>query len=610
MMLTMLRHDRGKGMRKSDWIGLALVLPAWISAAGAAQAGGDPPFNGASPNGWPSTNSRKAPSKKTPSKNASSDKSSSSDSSSDDSSSDEKKPPVYCRAPDAPYREYKCLDAYLGVGFLERLVNYYRLEWGHSEAPKDPDAKDSRRKWWPDAPTTTPPYPFTEWPYGGATSIGVTRPNSADSPLMVALANTGFGQMLKDNHIQIYGWIAGGGNISSNSVKPGGNFPISYSYTPNRDQLDQAVVYVERLPDTVQTDHVDWGFRISAIYGENYRYTTAFGFANNQLHGHDLFNGYDSPMLYGEVFMPQFAEGLLVRFGRFISIPDIEAQLAPNNYMYLHSLTYTFDGFTNTGILGTLALNRNWALQFGVTCGTDTMCWNVGATVHNPFPNPVFSDASMLKDPGARLSFTAGARWQSDSGRETVYVVENGINNGTWGYNNLQWTGLTWYHKFSPTWHLAWETYLAEQRNVLNITDPLGIIANGGFPFSPANGFKFNAPFFAQCDDPRVLACTARAFGTVMYLNHQFSPLDNLTFRSEFFDDMEGQRTGTKTRYVGFGIGWQHWFSPQIEIRPEMDYYRSLDAPAFNGNANALPVAIPPNKRDTMIVAADVIWHY
>jgi hypothetical protein len=511
--------------------------------------------------------------------------------------------------PDAPYADYKCLDAYLGTGFVERFINYYRLEWGHDKPPQDPDAPDARRKTWPEAPTTTPPYPFTEWPYGGTTPIGVTRPNSVDSPLMAALYDSAFGQTMKADHIQIYGWINGGGNDSTNTVRPGGNFPISYAYTPNRDQFDQAVVYVERLPDTVQTDHVDWGFRISAIYGETYRYTTAFGFADNQLHGHDLFNGYDSPMLYGEVFMPQFAEGLLVRFGRFISIPDIEAQLAPNNYMYLHSLTYAFDGFTNTGIIGTLAVNRNWTLQFGVTCGTDTMCWNIGATVPNPFPNPVFSGATMPKDPGAQISYTAGARWQSDSAWDAVYVVENGINNGTWGYNNLQWTGLTWYHKFSPDWHLAWETYLTEQRNVLNITDPLGIIANGGYPFSPANGFRFNAPFFAQCDNPEVLTCTARAFGSVMYLNHQFSPLDNLTFRSEFFDDMQGQRTGTKTSYLDFGVGWQHWFSPQVEIRPEVDYYRSLNAPAFNGNSNAIPVILP-DRRDALLAAADLIWHF
>jgi hypothetical protein len=237
------------------------------------------------------------------------------------------------------------------------------------------------------------------------------------------------------------------------------------------------------------------------------------------------------------------------------------------------------------------------------------MPWHLGLRVPNPFPNPVFPGNTMLKDPGAQPSVTAGVRWQSDSGWDTVYVVENGINNGTWGYNNLQWTGLTWYHKINKSWHLSWEIYSLRQKNVLNATDPAGIIANGGFPFTPANGINFNAPFFAQCADPRQLSCTARAFATVLYLNYQFSPMDNVSFRPEFYNDMEGQRTGTKTRYVDFGLGWQHWFSPQVEIRPEVTYYHALDAPAFNGNFNANPV-IPPTKKDALIVAADLIWHF
>jgi len=60
------------------------------------------------------------------------------------------------------------------------------------------------------------------------------------------------------------------------------------------------------------------------------------------------------------------------------------------------------------------------------------------------------------------------------------------------------------------------------------------------------------------------------------YLNYKASALDNISYRAEFYDDEQGQRTGTKTRYVETGIGWQHWFSPQIEIRPEVTYYRSL----------------------------------
>jgi hypothetical protein len=182
------------------------------------------------------------------------------------------KDPVNCRAPDAPYKNYDCLDKYLGDGCFERLVNYYRLEWGHPAAPSDPKAPPARREGWPKQPQTTPPMPFTKWPYGGATSIGVTRPNAADSPLMVAIANTELGKAMSDAHVQVYGWVNPGSNISTNSVTPGGNFPAAYAYSPNTATLDQAVVYMERVPDTVQTDHIDWGFRFSGIYGENYRY--------------------------------------------------------------------------------------------------------------------------------------------------------------------------------------------------------------------------------------------------------------------------------------------------------------------------------------------------
>src|SRR5262249_18464408 len=93
-----------------------------------------------------------------------------------------------------------------------------------------------------------------------------------------------------------------------------------------------------------------------------------------------------------------------------------------------------------------------------------------------PFPNPVFPGSTMLKDPGAKPSITAGVRWQSDSGHDNVYVVADAINDGTWGYNNLQWYGVTWYHKFNDQWHFAWENYVLGQRNVLNKTDPAGII--------------------------------------------------------------------------------------------------------------------------------------
>ena len=511
-----------------------------------------------------------------------------------------------------PYKNYSCLDPYLGTDFLSRFVNYYRLEWGHDSAPADPKAPSGRRADWPATPESIPPYPFTEWPYGGTTTLGVTRPSSVDSPLMAALGNTAAGQWMNDNHIQVYGWINAGGNLSTNTVR-GGNVPAAYSYNPNTVQLDQAVIYFERLPDTVQKDHVDWGFRIAPIYGENYRYTTAYGLWSYQLLNQNKNNGYDMPMAYGEVFIPQIAEGLMVRFGRYISIPDIEAQLAPNNYMYSHSMTYTFDNYTNTGIQTTLALTKNWMFQLGVSVGTEAMPWHYKATIANPFPNPLYPGNTMPKDPGAVPSLAAGVRWTSDTGNDSVYVVADGINGGQWGYNNLQWYGLTAYHKFNDQWHISFETYNLHQNSVPNALNPAVINASGtglwqmgGTPFSPQY-MPFNAPGLAFCSNAAVLACTASVQTFLTYVSYKASPLDNISYRLEYFDDKQGQRTGTKSRYIETGIGWQHWFSPQIEIRPEVSYYKSLDGFAFNGNSN---LGIPANRNFAIIGSADIIIHF
>jgi hypothetical protein len=519
-----------------------------------------------------------------------------------------------------PYKKYDCLDAYLGEGFFERLYNYYDLEWGQASAPADPKAPPSRRDNWPATPQTTPPMPFTEWPYGGTTPLGVTRTGSADSPLMVAMGNTSMGKWLNDTGIQIYGWADVGANISSSTTKPGGNAPAAYLYTPNTVQLDQFVLYVDRFPDTVQKDHVDWGMRISAIYGENYRYTTAYGLASYQLLNHNKVNGYDFPMLYGELFIPQVYDGLMLRLGRFISLPDIEAQLAPNNYMYTHSMTYTFDNYTNTGLQGTLALTPQFFVQLGVTVGTEASIQHLHNTSVNPYPNvpgtvsgqigynPLYPGATFKQDPGAMPSYTACIRWNSQSGNDDVNVCADAINTGEYGYNNLQWYGLTYYHKWNDKWHLSYEAYHLYQRNVPNALngDVQTIYANGGSPFS-AHFMPYNAPGLAICSSSADMTCTAGSYATTAYLNYSPDPLNNFSIRPEFFWDPQGQRTGAATRYGNLAFGWQHWWSPQIEARPEIAYYHSFNAPAFNGNSNA---GIAPNKSNEVILSGDIIWHF
>jgi hypothetical protein len=541
-----------------------------------------------------------------------------------------------------PYLDYSCLDTYLGDDFATRLYRYYVLELGKGMAPADPKAPPSTRP--PNGPNalgaavlpeSNPPAPYIAYPYGGTQNIGATIPNGIDSPLMVALGNTSVGKWLNDAHVQIYGWVDPAGNISSDHVKPNGNAPAAYDYTPNTVQLDQAVLYIERVPDEVQNDHFDWGFRVSGIYGVDYRYTFAYGwFGPNQLIEKNQINGFDDPMMYVDLYWPVL-QGMNVRIGRFISVPDIEAQLAPNNYSYVHSLTYSWDNYTNTGIEFTTALTRNWILQTGFTVGTEAPFWHWGEHIQNQYViqgmtgagfgagvDPLFPGKSMLKDPGVMPSVTLGVKWTSDDGADDFNIIADAWNDGTWGYNNLQWVGFTYYHKLNDYWHIAMDTYNIHVRNVPDLNNPSANVLLFGSAAGPNNGaLGFGTPFStamnpfstvnaAWCMGPQnfnnravagaPLTCTTDTQTFLIYVNYSPDKLNNFSFRTEYFNDPQGQRTGTPTAYAEAGVSWQHWFSPQIEVRPEVAYYRSIDNPAFNNQT----------KNWAAIAATDLIFHF
>jgi hypothetical protein len=488
------------------------------------------------------------------------------------------------------------------LGFFDRFVKAYTDEMGQAPAPAANAPPGNRAAPYPPQPVTSPPYPFTVWPYGGTNPVGATTPNSIDSPLMTALAPTSFGQFLTENNTQIYGWVNPGFNLSTSGNHKGGNFPAAYAYDPNTLWLDQAVVIFERLPDTVQTDHVDWGFRVSPIYGETYRYTTALGFASYQLQHKNQQAGFDVPMIYGELYIPGIAEGLMIRFGRYISVPDTEAQLAPNNYMYSHSMTYAYDNYTNTGLLFSLQATRNLVVQAGVTIGTDSAVWDVG----NLRPSgPPWSN----NDPGVQPSFTGCLRYQTDSAYDAAYACANGINNGTWGYNNLQQYALTYYHKFNEKWHITFEGWDMHENHTPNAA------AYGEPNQTPGNfgnlGSLLNGPFGAWCRSGA--SCTSQEYSMLSYLNYQIAPMDNLSWRVEFFNDESGQRTGVKDRYFNYAFGWQHWFSPTIMIRPEVAVYNALDRASFNRNGQGnigSPASGGPTAMSELVASSDLIWHF
>ena len=432
--------------------------------------------------------------------------------------------------------------------FFQRLGHFYVDDWT-GKLPSGP--APARRAL--DAPLDSAPFPNTDWGYGGSPDIGA--PDGNTYPLMNALK-------LENSRTKVYGWVAPSFNVSTSNNN---NFPLSYDIFPDRIELNQAVIYVERLPDTVQTSHFDFGYHLTAFYGIDYRFTTAKGYFSQQLLQKNYRYGFDPVLEYADLYFP-VKDGLNIRIGRFLSVPGIEAQLAPNNYNMTHSLLYTIDPFTDTGIYGTLKLNKQWIVQLGLSAGHDVAPWTVDRT-----PSAI-----------ACLDYSTA------SNHDNFYACANGINSGKYAYNNLQDYDGTWYHKFNSKWHSATEAWYMYERDVPNVA---GNVAN---PITPEIGA--NGAFCAAGER----ACTAPEYAVVNYLNREINSKLMVGFRSDFLDDKKGQRTGIATKYTENTLYATKYIGSTIMFRPEIRFDHSWDKLGYN-NGTA---------RNQFFAGMDVIYKF
>ena len=429
--------------------------------------------------------------------------------------------------------------------FFHRLAQAYRKDWrGESTGGSTPERRI------PAAPLDSPPFPNSDWPYGGSPVIGAPDTNSY--PLMEAINGN-------STRTKLYGWIEPGFNFSTSKHIV---YPMSYNIYANRLVLDQAVLYLERQPDTVQTSHVDFGYHLTAFYGADYRFTTAKGYFSQQLIKFNRQYGFDPVLEYVDLYIPQVAEGMNIRMGRYISVPGIEAQLAPANYSFTHSLLFTTDPFTQTGILATIKLNKRWLLQAGIQASNDTAPW--------------------VDD--AKPSLTACVSYTVSNQNDNVYLCANGINNGKYAFNNVQHFDATWYHKFNSTTHIATEAWYMYERDVPNVAGPIA-------PEPGANP--------AYCS-PAQLRCFAPEWSVVNYVEKALSKKDYLSIRNEYLDDIKGQRSGFKTRYSEHELMYGHWVGSTVVFRPGIRFERAYDAPAYDSGT----------RRNQLSFAMDVIFKF
>src|SRR5271170_7798769 len=432
--------------------------------------------------------------------------------------------------------------------FFARWADFYRQDWS-PPASTATSAPAPARRGLP-SPLDSPPFPNSDWSYGGSPVIG--EPDTNSYPLMTAVNGA-------RSRTKLYGWIEPTLNFSTSTNS---NAPEANDVYSNRFELNQLVLYAERLPDSVQQDNVDWGYHLTALYGTDYRYTTGKGYCSTHLLSDHRQYGFDPTLEYVDLYIPQVAQGLNLRLGRFISVPGIEAQLAPNNYIFSHSLLYAIDPFTDTGLIATVKLNDQWLLQLGMTGSHDVALWT----------------------PDAKPSGTAGVSYTKKTVNDNVYACANGINDGKYAYNNMKQYDATWYHKFSKSWHMASESWYMYERDVPAIGGSIK-------PETGANGA------YCLIGEQR---CTAPEYAVVNFLQREISSHNYLSFRGDFLDDKKGQRTGYATKYSENTIMWGHWIGTTVQIRPELRFERAWDSRAYDNG----------RKQNQFTAASDLIFHF
>ena len=458
--------------------------------------------------------------------------------------------------------------------FFWRFDEAYREQLGTPcyvpAPPPSPDGKSDDKSAPPvtacrrglPAPFDSPPYPMGEWQMGGTDTIG--DPNTIDpGPLMQALYDGPSGEIWKNSKIMIRGWEDFSGNISSSRNSATGqsnNFPEIYDERANRIEQNQFVLFVERTADECQTDHMDWGFRASAIYGLDYRYMISRGFLDRQLLVHNNFNGFDMPMMYFNLYIPWIAQGMNIRIGRIISEADIEAQLAPDNPMSSHSLLYGFDPYTDWGVFTTTKLNKNWTIQLGIDAGGDVAPWQA--------------------DPGRQATGDVMFQYVSDDNKFSFYGGANQFNRGNFGYNNLQQFVGTFSYKFNEWCWTSHETWYMFMRDVTTAPTSSVPFQNGFYPINP--GY-------------------AAEFATLNYTFFRLAAGTFLTIRNEFFNDMDGSRTGFIAKYYETSMGITWWPDKLVTVRPEIRWER-----AFGG---ATPYD-DGTRKSQLTLQCDVIIHF
>ncbi len=354
-------------------------------------------------------------------------------------------------------------------------------------------------------------------------------------PLMRELQGTYPGWLLDGNRLSVSGWVEANVTASSDAHD---QLPMGFNYRANEAHVQQAWLRFERSVVASGTTKPTFGFRVDTFAGIDYRFTLARGLFDSQLtdnQGEPATYGVDPVQFYTEAYLPTVARGLDVKLGRFFALFGVESIDTTQNALASHAYTFIYNPFTHTGAVAALKLTDAWTVQAGLTTGSD-----------------VFLDAA------AAPTFIGGAKWVPPDGRDSVAVfavLGPGRFDAAENFNNLQVFDLVYTHKFDD-----------------RLT------------------YTLDALFAFQADVPDLGTITE--YGIVQYLTCQLAAQLSASGRLEFFDDVQGQRTGSAGLYTAATAGLTYRPCKELTLRPELRFDYNRESRPFEGKHGLVTAAL------------------
>jgi hypothetical protein len=264
--------------------------------------------------------------------------------------------------------------------------------------------------------------------------------------------------------------------------------------------------------------------------GTDYRFTVARGLFDQQLtanNGQPNRYGIDPVQFFVQGYCPDVAQGLEVKLGRFYAPVGFESIEAPQNLLVSHSYSFIYDPFTQTGLLGNLKLSEAWSVHSGIVAGND-----------------------VFLDPASTPTYSGGFDWTSSSGNTKI---SPSVILGSGRFNRGQ-------NFTSP--------------NIFDLVVTQKLTDEVTYNLHAIGGYTTDVPQIGL----------ASWFGIVNYLSRPFNKKLSGATRLEFFDDLQGQRTGTPGLYTDLAGALTYQPTAYLILRPELRFDYQPHRP-FEGHA-------------------------